>query len=198
MLLYYSAASPFAAKVRMAASHCGLALEEVAVDTAAEPTALLAANPLGKIPTLVTDEGHAVFDSSVICDLFDRMSGNQLVPQQMASWQAIKTFEATVDGVVDALLLTVYEVRYRPEDKRYDGWVDKQMRKGERGLVVLDKRLHQLTPELTTAHFALAGLLGWMNLRFPGKAAGEFPRLAAWLDAFCEANPTLAAFVPQG
>lgn len=198
MLLYYSPASPFAAKVRMAASHCGLELEEVAVDTAAEPTSLLAANPLGKIPTLVTDEGHAVFDSSVICDLFDRMSGNQLVPQQMAAWQAIKTFEATVDGVVDALLLTVYEVRYRPEDKRYDGWVDKQMRKGDRGLVVLDKRLDQLPADLTTAHFALAGLLGWMNLRFPGKAAGEFPRLGAWLDGFCEANPTLAAFVPQG
>ncbi|HEX2018019.1 MAG TPA: glutathione S-transferase [Aurantimonas sp.] len=198
MRLFYAPASPFAAKVRMAASHCGLELDEVAVDTAAEPTELLAANPLGKIPTLVTDEGNPVFDSSVICDLFDRMSGNQLVPQPIDEWQAIKTFEATVDGVIDALLLTVYEVRYRPEDKRYDGWVDKQIRKGDRGLVLLDQRLDQLPTELTTAHFALAGLLGWMNLRFPGKAAGEFPRLAAWLDAFCEANPALAAFVPQG
>lgn len=197
MRLYYSAASPFAAKVRMAASHCGFELDEVTVDTSAEPTDLLAANPLGKIPSLVTDDGCPVFDSSVICDLFDRMSGNQLVPQTLEAWRAVKTFEATVDGVIDALLLTVYEVRYRPEEKRYDGWVDKQTRKGERGLMVLDQRLDELTPELTTAHFALAGLLGWMNIRFPGKAAGEFPRLAAWLDDFCAAHPAMAGLVPH-
>lgn len=197
MRLFYAPASPFAAKVRMAASHCGFVLDEVAVDTSAEPTELLAANPLGKIPSLVTDDGCAVFDSSVICDLFDRMSGNQLVPQSIDDWRAVKTFEATVDGVIDALLLTVYEVRYRPEEKRYDGWVDKQMRKGDRGLVLLDKRLDELTPALTTAHFALAGLLGWMNIRFAGKAANEYPRLAEWLDRFCEANPEMMRFVPQ-
>ncbi len=55
----YAPASPYSAKVRMAAAYAGIALEAVKVDTSAEPVELIGANPLGKIPVLVTDEGEA-------------------------------------------------------------------------------------------------------------------------------------------
>lgn len=62
MKIFYSSASPYSTKVRMAAHFAGLAAQSVSADTNADPAELLAANPLGKIPTLVTDEGLAVYD----------------------------------------------------------------------------------------------------------------------------------------
>ena len=197
MRLFYSPASPFAAKARMAAHHCDLAVEAVSTVTSDEPADLLAANPLGKIPVLVLDDGSTVYDSKVICDLFDRMSGNQLVPQSLDAWRFVKTFEALADGVGDALILTVYEVRYRPEDKRDAGWVDKQMHKADRGLAKLEEMIDQLPAQPTTAHFALASLLGWMRFRMEGKIEAERPKLAAWLDAFPTVFPAFAELGPR-
>lgn len=197
MHLYYSAPSPFAAKVRMVAHHCGLALEDVSVDTSAEPAELLAANPLGKIPALVLEDGTSVYDSRVICELFDRMSGLRLIPQAIDAWRSVKTFEAVADGVADALVLTLYEVRYRPEEKRHQAWVDKQMRKADRGLALIEDRIDELPNELTIAHFALGALLGWIRLRFPGKIDREHPALARWLENFRQVFPAYDELKPR-
>ena len=97
------------------------------------------------------------------------MSGNQMVPQAIEPWRIAATVEATADGIVDALILSVYEVRYRPEDKRHQPWVDKQLRKADRGLATLEQQILELPEGLTTGHFAVAALLGWATMRFPGK-----------------------------
>ncbi|MBL8580613.1 MAG: glutathione S-transferase N-terminal domain-containing protein, partial [Rhizobiaceae bacterium] len=47
--LLYAPASPYSAKVRMAAAYAGVAVEPVVVDTGKSPPILLEANPLGKI-----------------------------------------------------------------------------------------------------------------------------------------------------
>lgn len=197
MRLFYSAPSPFAAKARMAAALCGIALETVATDTTQEPADLLAANPLGKIPALVLATGETVYDSRVICDYLDRLSGHRLVPQDMDGWLAAKKLEAVADGVTDALILTVYEVRYRPEDKRHQPWVDKQTRKAERGLALLASMVPTLAPTPGIGHLALAGLIGWMDVRFPGRIAADHPALAAWLETFKTENPALAEALPK-
>ena len=57
MKLFSSNASPYARKVRVviAEKNLGSLVEEVVVDIYADPAELLAANPLGKVPALVTD-----------------------------------------------------------------------------------------------------------------------------------------------
>ena len=105
MRLLGSSASPFVAKVRMAAAICDIELSVDAIDTGNEPEALTSVNPLGKIPALVTEEGDSVFDSAVICEFLDRMSGNQLIPQTLVEYRKAKTFESVASGVVDALIL---------------------------------------------------------------------------------------------
>ncbi|MBO0660966.1 glutathione S-transferase [Jiella flava] len=197
MRVYYSSPSPFAAKVRMAAHHCDLPIESVLADTSAEPADLITANPLGKIPALVLDDGTALYDSGVICDYFDKLTGGQLVPQTLESWTVVKRIEATADGIGDALILAVYEERYRPEDKRHQPWVDKQMRKADRGLDALEAMLADLPEGLTTAHFAVAALLGWMELRFKGMLAAERPELARWLAAFPAHFPAYVELGPR-
>ena len=197
MRLYYSPASPFAAKARMAASHCGIAIDAVKTDTSAEPGELLKANPLGKIPALVLDDGQTIFDSGVICDYFDRISGNQLQPQTVEAWRTAKVFEAAADGTMEALILVLYEARYRPEGMRHKPWTDMQMRKADRSLDYLEAHLDGIGEAVTIAHFALAALIGWMAIRFDGKIAGEHPKLQAWIEAFPERFPAYEQLKPQ-
>ncbi len=79
--LLYSSASPYSAKVRMAAAYAGIAIEAVSVQTSERPAVLVSANPLGKIPTLVLDDGRSIFDSRAITQYLNRESKNALFPR---------------------------------------------------------------------------------------------------------------------
>ena len=83
MQLLYSPTSPYARKCRVVARERGLipGIEEVDCNPHEDPAELQAKNPLGRVPTLVLDDGRAVFDSPVICDLLEGLgSAPPLVP----------------------------------------------------------------------------------------------------------------------
>ncbi len=82
MKLLVSPASPYSAKCRMAARHLALGVEEVRVDTNAEPPELIDNNPLGKIPVLLRDGQKPVYDSVAIMQFFNRQSGGKLYPAE--------------------------------------------------------------------------------------------------------------------
>ena len=96
MKLYISPQSPFARKARVVARETSLAprVEEVlATVSPIQPNAdVRRANPLMKVPTLVLDDGTALFDSQVICEYLDSLqSGKKLFPasgeaRPTASW----------------------------------------------------------------------------------------------------------------
>ena len=86
MKLYGAAASPFVRKVRVAIIECGLGPKVEQIDTDVAPTAandrVNENNPLGKIPTLVTDDGLGLFDSRVIAEYLDSLvNGVVLFPK---------------------------------------------------------------------------------------------------------------------
>lgn len=197
MKVFYSLPSPFAAKVRMAARHCDLSVEAIAVDTSKEPSELLSANPIGKIPTLLLDDGTSVYDSRVICEYLDRISGNLLIPQTSEAWLQARRVETLADAVCDAGILCAYEVRYRPEEKRHQPWVDKQWRRVLRTLDSLESEIDALPSDPQIGHFALAATLGWLEVRFPGEWSVQTPKLEAWLERFFSAHPHFAELRPM-
>lgn len=75
MKILYSPASPYSNKVRMAAHHAGIAAESVLTETNSNPPQLIDNNPLGKIPTLITADGLAIYDSRAIMHFIDRETG---------------------------------------------------------------------------------------------------------------------------
>ena len=95
----------------------------------------------GKIPTLITDDGKAVFDSRVILEYLDHVAGGgRLIP---AAWPArieTLTLQAMADGVMDACILIVYEARHRPEALHHPPWLDYQRGKVVRGLTAFAKQ----------------------------------------------------------
>lgn len=197
MYLLYSPASPFAAKVRFTARLCGVAMEERTPDTLAEPDELLSVNPLGKVPALVLDDGTPLYDSNVICEYLDRLSGNRVVPQTTAEWIAAKRLEATADGIAEAAILIVYEARFRPEEIHHRPWLDRQWRKVARGLAVIEGELGEVPDEPTIGHLAVAAVLAYLDIRFAGRWDADRAGLRAWIDGFYAAFPALADVKPK-
>jgi glutathione S-transferase len=192
-----SPASPYSAKVRMAATYAGLSFESVLTDTNAEPAELVANNPLGKIPLLLTDDGNAVFDSRAIMQFIDRETGRKLYPRNPAKRTEVDVLEALCDGTCDCLLAMVYERRFRPEEKVHQEWIDKQWKKVERALDHLEANLPRTTKSLNGGHFALAALLGYLSLRFEGKWERGRPKLKNWPKKFETFFADYARLKPQ-
>ncbi len=192
-----SSTSPYSSKVRMAARHLGIKYMEVMVDTNAAPAELIDNNPLGKIPVLVHGKGKAVYDSRAIMQFLNRKSEGRLYPEKDRKRTEAEVLEALSDGICDCLLAIIYERRTRPEDKQFDGWIDRQWTKATRGLALLEKNPPKISRKLHGGHFALAALLGYLALRFEGKWETDHPRLVAWAEAFPQHFPWYGAMKPQ-
>ncbi len=184
MKILYSPASPYSAKVRMAARHLDIPIEEVKTDTAAVPAELTDNNPLGKIPVLIRDGEAPIYDSVAIMHFLDRKSGGKLYPKKDEKRTEAEVLEALCDGVMDCLLAIVYERRSRDEEKVHQPWIDKQWSKVVRALDYLETNLPKTGKKLHGGHFALAAMIGYLDLRFDGLWAEGRPELASWPDTF--------------
>jgi len=196
-VIFYSPASPYSAKVRMAAAWCGVAAEARIVDTAVEPAELLAANPLGKIPVFIPDEGEAVFDSRVITQHLNRMSGGALFPRKADKRLQVERLEALADGICDCLLAYVYEQRKRPAEKVHQPWLDGQWGKVVRALDHLEASPPKMAKKADAGQIALRAALGYLALRFEGRWERGRPKLKRWAKRFDERFPALTEFLPS-
>jgi glutathione S-transferase len=187
-----AAASPFGRKVRIAASVCGLdrRFETVIADTNNPADMLRQQNPLGKVPALVLEDGTVLYVSRVIVEFLDiEAGGGVVIPNGRERIPAL-TMQALADGIMDASLLQIYEVRYRAAEARDRRWLDNQRSKVERGLAVFEANPPVLSGRPHVGQIALACALGYLDLRFEGAWRWAHPRLVAWLDDFAAAVPS--------
>ena len=201
MKLIMSPASPFVRKVTVAIRETGQQgdIEEVPVATTPVNTAgeVWAANPLGKIPALVLDDGRAIYDSRVITRFLDDRAQAGLYPQDRL-WDVL-TLEATADGILEAAVLMVYEGRVRPEELHYAPWIEAQWTKALTAVkAVNDRWLDHLNGPLDMAQIAVGCALGYLDFRHPDRDwRGEAPGLAEWYARF-ETRPAMAETRPAG
>lgn len=194
MILRSTPASPFGRKVRIAADLLGLSnrIDVVAADTGDESDTLRQQNPLGKIPVLITDDGKAVYDSRVILEYLDLLAGGgKLIPAGDKRVPAL-VLQALGDGMLDASILRVYEIRFRDETQRSPKWLDYQTGKVTRALDALEKS-PPANDDRTVGGITIACALGYLDLRFNGEWRKSYPRLVAWLDGFSAAVPAFEA-----
>lgn len=170
MQLIHAAASPFARKVRVLASETGLLQHIELLDTAVLPVTLNeqvnAANPLGKIPVLLTDDGLALFDSRVICEYLDSLHDcPRLFPAEPAARWATLRLAALADGMAEAALLVRYERGVRPAEYQWDEWIEGQLGKVRRALAALEEQADALQGPVDIAQIAVACALGYLDFR---------------------------------
>ena len=200
MKLIYNPASPFVRKVWLTLIETGQ-IDEVelvkvvttAVDTAEDAKA---ANPLGKIPSLVLDEGYAIYDSRVICRYLNDGAKAELYPD--ADLWRVLTLEATADGIMEAAVLMVYEGRIRPEDMVYAPWVDAQWEKVSRAVAQInDSFMDLLNGPFCIAQIAVGAALGYLDFRHDDRNwRRDNPALAEWYADFAQ-RPSMQTTRPD-
>ncbi len=199
MKLYTNPASPFCRKVEVLLHEGGMdglvARHEVAGHPTDPGTMPIEKNPIGKIPTLVTEKGKALYDSRVITRYLDGHHDLGFYPE--AGLFDILTLEATADGIADAAVLMVYEGRARATDKYDEIYVEGQWSKVTRALDHIETTgLDLLNTPLTMGHIALACALGYLDFRHAARDwRGARPGLAAWYATFA-ARPSMQATQP--
>ncbi len=201
MKLYWSKTSPYSRKVQMgiAERKLGSLVEEVTVDVYADPPQLLAANPIGKIPTLVTDEGFSLFDSPVICAYLDAhpsAQGERLQPQSGREHWMVMRAEAFGDGLMDLGVLLMAE-RRKPEGEKSPTLAKRHRGQLLRGLDAVPAMIDMLPERFTLGHIALICALGYTDFRH-GDLNWRDGRseLAAWYEEAAK-RPSALATAPS-
>jgi glutathione S-transferase len=203
MKLWYSPASPVVRKVIVTYEETGLKVPleivEVSTNAIASDANLRRVNPAGKVPALVLDDGSVLIDSRVICDYFDAVSeGTKLAPVDLRSKFRAKTLEALADAVMDAAVITRYELTLRPEQYRWEDWVRGQLSKVETSLDSLDEDwINDLNGPLTIGAIATGCALGYLDFRFAYLNWREGrPGLSSWYKEFSE-RPSMVKTAPK-
>lgn len=201
MKLFYSPASPYVRKCMVVAHEVGLAARIEHLPAAAHPVnrdqTIVRNNPLGKVPTLLTDDGTALYDSRVICEYLDDLGGGTLFPRSGAQrWRSL-TEQSLGDGMLDAALLARYESAMRPEALRWADWNAGQVEKIHSGLAVIEAGAGTLGDRVDIGTITQGCVLGYLDLRFPHlEWRKHSPQAAAWFERF-NARPAMQATLPR-
>lgn len=199
MDLFYSTASPFVRKVLILIHEKGLqgdiALTPAMVSPVAQAQAVVAHNPTGHIPTLILDDGIALFDSSVICQYLGSLAGGDvLLPEAAGDRCRVLCLEALADGIMDAGVLLRFEKGLRPADLRWDDWIEGQTAKISNSIAMLQARwMDHLRAQFDLGTISAICALSYIDFRHPHIRWREsVPELASWF-AEMETRPSVQA-----
>jgi glutathione S-transferase len=181
MKITASGASPYVRKVMACAIARGIDQQLEKWTIATTDPVLSNSNPLGKVPTLINDEGVALFDSPVICEFLDSIgSAPSLFPAAgPARWAALR-LQAIGDGILDASQPRRREIAL-PQDEGRVGYIDLQRGKVTRAVDTLEKEAASLGALKTVGDIAVACALGYLDFRFANEPwRPGHPKLEAW------------------
>ncbi|MFO0448668.1 MAG: glutathione S-transferase [Pseudomonadota bacterium] len=165
MQLYYTPIRGYVHTVEALVAYAGLRERLVPVPTKpyAPDTPLPAVNPLGKVPTLVLDDGSYLAGGPVIYEYLDSLHDREpLYPTPPARWQALRR-AWLADGLFDQLVLLIVE-----------GWVAKPAQRPDYARRCWDKVVRALdrleldaaTPgPLDIGHVRTVGALAFLDLK---------------------------------
>jgi glutathione S-transferase len=201
MKLIGSHTSPFVRKARIVLAEKRIEYEFV-VDNPLGPASRVAEfNPLGKVPVLVTDDGAAIYDSSVIVQYLDTVSPvGKLIPEPGRLRINVKRWEALADGLMEASALIVLE-RRRPAAQQSREWIERQETKVAQALRAashdLADRAWCAGESYSLADIALGCALGYLDFRFAELDwRAQYANLARHAEKLFK-RPTFESTVPR-
>lgn len=202
MKLYSNPASPYVRKVLVVADELGLRdrieTEALKLSPVNPVSALNKSNPIGKIPTLVLDDGTALFDSRVICEYLDSIGGAKpLFPAEgVPRWTALRR-QAAGDGILDAAVITRYETFLRPQALRWSEWIENQKQKLRRATDELEHEVAGFGDSVDIGTITIACALAYLDFRYADEQwRNGRPALAKWYEEFAT-RPSMQATIPK-
>jgi glutathione S-transferase len=188
MKLYVTTTSPFVRKVLVSAHELGIEgrieRHERPIHVIRRVAEVVEQNPLGQVPTLIADDGTAIFDSRVICEyLHGLVPGSGLFPAEPKPRLQALVEQALADGLLNAALLGRQELSVRPQEKSWTGWYDAMMAK----IVSALDRFEDFAPgfgeRIDIGTISAASAASYLDFRYADFdwRAGR-PRLAGWYE----------------
>ena len=145
-----------------------------------------AANPLGRIPALVLDDGETLVDSSAIVDHLDQThgGGRPLTPAGGADRRAVLRVAALMMGACDKGLQAAYERNHHPPEKVHQPWIDDCLAQMRSALSAVEAMIDPTTPYLLLGRITQADVTAFIAERLARAGlkidtASEMPRLHA-------------------
>jgi glutathione S-transferase len=156
-------------------------------------------NPLGRVPTLVLDDGEALIESAAILDHLDECAGPEraLLPRSGKPRRVALRLMSIASGAAEKGVLQLYEKAFRPEEKRHQPWIDRCRTQMHAGLAELERTAAScgagrwlVGDRMTQADITVSCVFGFVRqaLELDRTAPDAYPHLAA-LSAVCEALP---------
>ena len=181
MKLFTSDTSPYGRKVRIVIAEKALGDRITLVDQspfAADVAALREANPLGKIPALVSEHGATLYDSRVICEYLDGLLPTpRLIPESGPARIDVLRRQALADGVMDAAFNLVME-RRRPEAQRSADWMGRWEGAILRGIAAMEADVRE---DFDLGAIAGAAAIGYVEFRLGDLDwRGDAPEVELW------------------
>lgn len=178
--------SPFVRRVAITLDLLGIPFEHRNWSVGKDAEQIRQYNPLGRVPTLVLDDGEVLVESASILDYLDEMAGDKaLTPHSGGQRRHALKLMSIATGAADKGVSQVYEHVFRPEAKRHQPWLDRCRAQMEGGLQELNEACAVLTPggwlmgdrmlqpDITIAccYTLLVEAVGFDAARFPALAA---------------------------
>jgi glutathione S-transferase len=202
MKLIGSLTSPYVRKVRVVMAEKRIECEFEVQSPWAEANTVSEANPLGKVPVLVLDDGTALFDSRVIVEYLDTLTPvSRLIPENGRPRILVRRWEALGDGVCDAAAAIFLEQK-RPAKQQSADWVKRQQLKVVNGVKLIADELGERNwchgEAYSLADVAVGCCLGYLDFRFPDLDwRSQYSNLARHADKLAK-RASFKNTVPQG
>ncbi len=203
MILVGQYDSPYVRRVAISLTHLGLPFERSPLSVFGDADAMREINPLGRVPSLVLDDGEALADSAAILDHLDEAVGaaRALLPTIGPERRHALQIVALATGAIDKAGAIAYERLLRPADKVHEPWIARNKLQLETTLQALEA----LVPDhgwfggdrLMQPDITVAAALGY--IRFRSNIAGTVPNLPklARLSKEAEALPAFSQCLPS-
>jgi glutathione S-transferase len=193
MKLYYTPFPNYIHRVEIVAIEAGIYddLELIPTIPWDIPKGLVEANPLGKVPTLIRDDGVPMFGGPIIYEYMDSFNkGPKMYPPEgNARWTALRLL-GLGEVLFDICDLRQVEMRRRAKEEQSLTWIKRWAVKVDAGL----DRLEIEVAAFSGFHIGLISIAGaLLHFDFLCETRGNMenwrpgrPTLSAWYDAFIQ------------
>ena len=197
MILVGQYDSPFVRRVAVSLRLLGFAYEHDTRSVFGDFESMRRTNPLGRIPSLVLEDGEVLIDSVAILDWLDQTvgPGRALLPAAGEPRRRALQLVALASGAVDKAGAAAYERIIRPKAYRWPDWIARCRTQADGALAVLERHDRAASARLDQPAITTACMLRYVQMTDPDLLGDRYPRLAA-LSQRCEAMPEFRATYP--
>ena len=170
MKLIYTTTSPLARKCRIITRELGLTdrIEEIITTTRSEDALIMSYNPNGMVPTLETDEGYTICETTVICNYLEKQDKNkEFIPQKEQEYWQIIGLDAIASQMLESVVSRARDTKFKPKEFHFPAGIQYEQRRVQRGLDFLEKKSSIFMNKVNRLHITLGMVCLVLDNVFP-------------------------------